>query len=654
MDFRTLGRFFALLCLMLPATPAVVHASDERTVPFADGSLNGVDVVFQSHTGLVWAGSDRGLSYVAGDSLHTVFPDVSVNCLYEDGPDCLWVGTDAGVFCSSGMDFVRIDRKYPLREALDADISGIVRDSGGLMWFCTEGEGVFRCNLSSGAITQYFIRGTDNVCRSIGMDSEERIIVGLDLGEYVFNRSTEQFSAAPLGMSGSMDIAPRDTLVDREGGRWIAAGKNGLKYLPPEDEFLQTPAPGVLITEVSSDGVSYPTDGKVVLEWPHREVTVSAYVLSYREPSENSCRAFLKGYDDEASESASGGRFTYGPLRPGKYRFTFSGCDNLGIRSEGEAEIEIVVKPRTAFSPLAFVIYLLLLVAAFFLLRPIIRRIRLPHPETPSQGTPKAHGEGGTKPSQTHPGAVPGGERTETEGGEKPATSAGESRSSGGAVLVAVADRPLADSAVSSVAPGVGKTVSDSYDAAVEQLSRGGVSLVISDSLSLADAASGVPFIYLYHYDGKPQEALPVTVSAAVMLPFSPVLLGSLATFLMEGRSYEGASYDREMYMNMQKVIEANIANTELSVDLLCSKLGISRTGLFSKVKAVSGSTPNAEITAAKMRASARLLGEGRYNVSDVSCMVGFNSPSYFSKCFHKQFGVMPNEWVDSRRKELS
>ncbi|MBP3757997.1 MAG: AraC family transcriptional regulator, partial [Prevotella sp.] len=43
------------------------------------------------------------------------------------------------------------------------------------------------------------------------------------------------------------------------------------------------------------------------------------------------------------------------------------------------------------------------------------------------------------------------------------------------------------------------------------------------------------------------------------------------------------------------------------------------------------------------------LLREGRYTVSEISYMVGFSNPSYFSKCFHKQFGIKPADFIKSK-----
>ena len=50
-----------------------------------------------------------------------------------------------------------------------------------------------------------------------------------------------------------------------------------------------------------------------------------------------------------------------------------------------------------------------------------------------------------------------------------------------------------------------------------------------------------------------------------------------------------------------------------------------------------------------KLKKGAKLLKEGNYRISEISYMVGFSSPSYFAKCFQKQFGVKPMDFRSCR-----
>lgn len=57
------------------------------------------------------------------------------------------------------------------------------------------------------------------------------------------------------------------------------------------------------------------------------------------------------------------------------------------------------------------------------------------------------------------------------------------------------------------------------------------------------------------------------------------------------------------------------------------------------------GITPNEFIRNVKMKYAARLLTETSISVTEVSLMVGFQTPRYFSQCFKRVFGVLPTEY---------
>jgi len=106
---------------------------------------------------------------------------------------------------------------------------------------------------------------------------------------------------------------------------------------------------------------------------------------------------------------------------------------------------------------------------------------------------------------------------------------------------------------------------------------------------------------------------------------------------------------DNDFLMRMNKIIEDNFSNSELNVSFLADKLNISRSGLFAKIKTLAELTPNEMIQMVRLKRAAQLLREGRYTVSEISYMVGFSNPSYFSKCFHKQFGIKPADFIKSK-----
>ncbi|MGP1476416.1 MAG: helix-turn-helix domain-containing protein, partial [Phocaeicola sp.] len=59
--------------------------------------------------------------------------------------------------------------------------------------------------------------------------------------------------------------------------------------------------------------------------------------------------------------------------------------------------------------------------------------------------------------------------------------------------------------------------------------------------------------------------------------------------------------------------------------------------------------TPNELIQIVRLKKAAALLMENQYRINEICYMVGFNSPSYFAKCFQKQFGMKPSEFINEK-----
>lgn len=103
---------------------------------------------------------------------------------------------------------------------------------------------------------------------------------------------------------------------------------------------------------------------------------------------------------------------------------------------------------------------------------------------------------------------------------------------------------------------------------------------------------------------------------------------------------------DNELLRKLQTLIEENFSNQDLNVDFLADHLGISRSGLYAKIRSLAEVTPNELIQITRLKKAAELLAEGKYRISEICYMVGFNSSSYFSRCFQKQFGMKPGEFA--------
>lgn len=94
----------------------------------------------------------------------------------------------------------------------------------------------------------------------------------------------------------------------------------------------------------------------------------------------------------------------------------------------------------------------------------------------------------------------------------------------------------------------------------------------------------------------------------------------------------------------LRETIEASMGDSDLSVENIGELMGMSRVQLYRKVKALTGMTPIELLRKARLAKARQLLENHAGNVAEVAYMVGFATPSYFSKCFKEEYGSLPTE----------
>ena len=104
-------------------------------------------------------------------------------------------------------------------------------------------------------------------------------------------------------------------------------------------------------------------------------------------------------------------------------------------------------------------------------------------------------------------------------------------------------------------------------------------------------------------------------------------------------------SADEKFLLDITRIIEENMDDSELNVNTLSEKSGISTKQLYRRIKALTGMTTVAYIRDQRMKKAASLLAKGSFTVSEVMYMVGFSSASYFTRCFCDEYGMPPSEY---------
>jgi AraC-like DNA-binding protein len=95
-----------------------------------------------------------------------------------------------------------------------------------------------------------------------------------------------------------------------------------------------------------------------------------------------------------------------------------------------------------------------------------------------------------------------------------------------------------------------------------------------------------------------------------------------------------------------QVIVNLNLNNPDFDVNLFAKKMGQSRTVFFSKIKKITGQSPNDLILTIRLKKAAEILIEDyTKNISEISYLTGFNSPQYFARCFKDHFGVSPSNY---------
>lgn len=102
---------------------------------------------------------------------------------------------------------------------------------------------------------------------------------------------------------------------------------------------------------------------------------------------------------------------------------------------------------------------------------------------------------------------------------------------------------------------------------------------------------------------------------------------------------------DKRFVESFTAFLEAHLDDGRLDVPQICEGLGVSRSVLFGRCKALLGTTPATYLRRLRLERARALIREGGRSMTDISYAVGFNDPHYFSKTFRKEFGITPSRF---------
>lgn len=107
-------------------------------------------------------------------------------------------------------------------------------------------------------------------------------------------------------------------------------------------------------------------------------------------------------------------------------------------------------------------------------------------------------------------------------------------------------------------------------------------------------------------------------------------------------------SADEKFLLRAMDIIDRYISDENFSVEQFGREIGLSRGQLHRKLKALTDQSPVDFIRAIRLKRAAQLLEKRFGTVAEIAYQVGFSDPSYFSRCFRQQFGILPSEYAAS------
>ena len=188
----------------------------------------------------------------------------------------------------------------------------------------------------------------------------------------------------------------------------------------------------------------------------------------------------------------------------------------------------------------------------------------------------------------------------------------------------------------------------------------------LCDNLKNDVQTSHIPFILLTAKASEEDkiEGLEVGADAYLTKPFNArelmLRINNLITrreglwkhytesLVVKPRELKVNSHDEKFLTKALEILEDKKSDPAFGTEAFLKELGVSRTLLHVKLKALTGQSTSEFIRTYRLKYAAQLIHQNFGNVSEIAYEAGFNDQSYFTKCFKAQFGVAPSEYAGS------
>lgn len=146
-------------------------------------------------------------------------------------------------------------------------------------------------------------------------------------------------------------------------------------------------------------------------------------------------------------------------------------------------------------------------------------------------------------------------------------------------------------------------------------------------------------------YLAKPFNKKELLLRLEKLLELRKQLQRHYLNLIEQGNTSEETSPEHEFIHQLKQVIEEELDNEDFGIPEICRAMGVSRSQLHRKLKALTGLSTSHFIRSLRLAKAKHFLANTDLNIAQVAYEVGFKDPKYFSKTFAEVYGMAPTEW---------
>ncbi|MDH6343516.1 signal transduction histidine kinase/ligand-binding sensor domain-containing protein/DNA-binding response OmpR family regulator [Parabacteroides sp. PFB2-12] len=339
--------------------------------------------------GLVWLKSEEE-RYSFQRFMTKSIKQSNIRHIVSDKNNWMWVGTDDGLYVFHPDSLIASPEKYHHYDFNKGDLPAnairyMLYDSRERMWIGTIGGGLALCDADKGYDQLTFSHYTtsdglvNNVVQSIAEDQEGELWIATEYGMSRFSPDSRTFENFFFSNIVQENVFTESSVLRLPDGRLLFGTSHGVLMIDPgkiksPDAFMD-----IKLTDLKINGISMrPNEkgspltrsiaytDKIQMKYDQNSFVVDFSSFDYSMINSAKYTYKLEPFDSDWSTPSTLNFAAYKMLNPGTYHLRVRACNSAGIWSEEEARLEIVIKPPYWKSPLAYTLYVILLMILLY------------------------------------------------------------------------------------------------------------------------------------------------------------------------------------------------------------------------------------------------------------------------------------------------